>query len=169
MFSAPDTLPGRMVECSHCHQSVRVPDLGEDSPDLAPQPLKAEDGPQEDFLTKAKLALKRKLLLECPGCNEPVTVDQRLAGRRVTCPKCSHEIVVPLQYDPQQPPRQRQAPPSAVVSEDPRVYGELDEMLASPPGWNITPAGTYLSWLLTAATAMLIAAMAGLLLGLLRR
>ena len=166
MFSAPDALPGRMVECSHCHQAVRVPDLAEGSPELAPQPLKAEDGPQEDFLTKAKLALKRKLLLECPGCNEPVTVDQRLAGRRVACPKCSHEIVVPLPYDPQQPPRHREAPPSAVVSEDPHAHDELDDMLTSPAGWNTTPAGTFLSWLLTAVTAVLIAAMAGLLLGI---
>lgn len=169
MFSAPATQPGRMVECAHCHKDVRVPDLAEGSPELAPQPLKAEDGPQEDFLTKAKLALKRKLLLECPGCHEPVTVDQRLAGRRVTCPQCAHEIMVPLPYDPQQPPRQREAPPSAVAGEAPHAHDELDEMLTSPSGWNVTPAATFLSWLLTAATAVLIAAMAGLLVGIFRK
>jgi DNA-directed RNA polymerase subunit RPC12/RpoP len=69
--------------------------------DSAPTHDKGDPGGRgdDDFLTKAKLLLQRKLLVICGSCGERLTVEQRLAGRTLRCPACGGQILIPHQAD----------------------------------------------------------------------
>lgn len=106
---------GRACRCPHCGHTIhmpatddslppadeRYPDKCAASPQGAPGacgPVE-DDGVEDDFLTKAKLLLQRKLLVVCGSCGERLTVEQRLAGKVLRCPACGGQIHIPLQAD----------------------------------------------------------------------
>lgn len=92
-----DSLAGSRFRCEHCGRIIDVPPLDEE-PAEAPgalRPIEAQDDLADDFLTKARLALKKKLLVVCEACGERLTVEQRLAGKLARCPSCGEQIRIP--------------------------------------------------------------------------
>jgi len=90
------------LPCPHCGRLIRISAMEEappDDPDRILAPLEEEDDLADDFLTKAKLALKKKLLVVCGACQERLTVEQRLSGKVARCPACGQQIRVPAVVD----------------------------------------------------------------------
>ena len=88
----------RDLACPNCGRLIRTSAMEEGAPEEDARllaPLEAEDDLADDFLTKARLALKKKLLVVCGSCGEKLTVDQRLAGGPARCPSCGKQIQVP--------------------------------------------------------------------------
>ena len=92
------------LPCPHCGRLIRISAMDGDGTDerlLAP--LEAKDDLADDFLTKAKLALKKKLLVVCGSCGERLTVQQKLAGKMARCPACGKQIRVPAVAEDREP------------------------------------------------------------------
>lgn len=93
-----DAAAGSEQRCPHCGRAIRVPGAapaegaGQDKPVT---PLPEGDDLADEFLTKARLALKKKLLVVCGSCGERLTVEQRLAGNVARCPACGGQIRIP--------------------------------------------------------------------------
>ena len=87
------------VPCPHCGRLIQVSAMDGDGPgdddDRMLAPLDASDDLDDDFLAKARLALRKKLLVVCRSCQEKLTVNQKLAGMTARCPSCGKKIVVP--------------------------------------------------------------------------
>ncbi len=88
---------GQDIRCPHCGNTIHIPAMD------ASVPTHDEDGfgapAEDDFLTKARLLLQRKLLVICGSCGERLTVEQRLAGKTLRCPACGGQIRIPHQAD----------------------------------------------------------------------
>jgi len=39
----------------------------------------------------------------CPHCRQRLQCDERLAGRRIVCPKCQQQVVIPQAPKPRRP------------------------------------------------------------------
>lgn len=103
-ISVADGKPGGEVECAHCGRKIRIPAMGRHEAPRAegevPSPLEPGDDMADEFLTKARLSLRKKLLMVCGSCGERLTVEQRLAGNVMRCPACGESIRIPeLAYD----------------------------------------------------------------------
>ena len=89
---------GSEQRCPHCGRAIRVPGAapaegaGQDTPVT---PLPEGDDLADEFLTKARLALKKKLLVVCGSCGERLTVEQHLAGNGARGPACGGQIRIP--------------------------------------------------------------------------
>ena len=95
---------GQDIQCPHCGHTIHVPAMDDSLPPADEhypgEPVEAAgETDEDDFLTKAKLLLQRKLLLVCGSCGERLTVEQRLAGKVLRCPACGGQIHIPLQAD----------------------------------------------------------------------
>ncbi len=98
---------GRACRCPHCGHTIHMPATDDSLPpadERYPDKCAASCGPveddgEDDFLTKAKLLLQRKVLVICGSCGERLTVEQRLAGKVLRCPACGGQIHIPLQAD----------------------------------------------------------------------
>ena len=87
-----DDSPRSEHTCPACGHVIRVP--ADDAP------AGAEADLADEYLTKARLSLRKKLLVRCPSCGERLTVEQGLAGRTILCPECREQIDVPsLNYE----------------------------------------------------------------------
>ncbi len=90
------------VRCPHCGHTIHMPATDDSLPPADgrhPDKSVEDDRWEDDFLTKAKLLLQRKVLVICGSCGERLTVEQRLAGRVLRCPACGGQIHIPLQAD----------------------------------------------------------------------
>ncbi len=88
---------GQTIQCPHCGNTIHVPAMDESD---RPMDEHYSGGlGDDDFLTKARLLLQRKLLVVCGSCGERLTVEQRLAGRTLRCPACGEQIRIPHQAD----------------------------------------------------------------------
>jgi len=99
-LTVDDSRAGGQVRCPACGRVLQVPRLDEVS--VEPEggllvPLAEEEEFADEFLTKARLALKRKMLVVCGSCGQRLTVEQRLAGKVGRCPACGERIQVPAQ------------------------------------------------------------------------
>lgn len=55
--------------------------------------------------------------IACPGCRAELTIDSSMVGRRVQCPSCSHQFVIPGgEKPPQIPAAQPYVPPAPAFS-----------------------------------------------------
>lgn len=102
--SVADGKLGGEVECTHCGRKIRIPAMGRHEAPRAEEealrPLEPGDDMADEFLTKARLSLRKKLLMVCGSCGERLTVEQRLAGNVMRCPACGESIRIPeLAYD----------------------------------------------------------------------
>ncbi len=97
-LSVDDSAAGSELRCTHCGRAIHVP-VDEHPTNTQAQellaPLDEEEHLADEFLTKARLALKKKLLIVCGSCNERLTVEQRLAGKVARCPACGEQIRIP--------------------------------------------------------------------------
>ncbi len=134
------------LPCPHCGRLIRVSAmddevLAEDDRLLAP--LQAEDDLADDFLTKARLALKKKLLVVCGSCGERLTVHQRLAGTGARCPSCGKLIQVPSISGDGEPLERRRAPADMGVEPASATAAEpADAAPALLPETAVASAGT---------------------------
>ena len=96
MLSLEQDRVGRDVRCPYCGNIVHVPAMGDGSTctDAPTEPDHEQHLPDE-FVTKAKLLLQKKLLVVCGSCGERLTVDQRLEGKTIQCPSCGSTVDVP--------------------------------------------------------------------------
>jgi ankyrin repeat protein len=95
-------------------------------------------------------------IVQCPGCGRKLRADNKLIGKRVKCPKCSHVILVgetsqgqtaPPTSQPvpaQQEPIVAEAVPERVASPDERVlveaaYAGRDQLVHGTPGQTHEP------------------------------
>ena len=102
--SVADEQLGDEIECAHCGRKIRIPAVGRHEAPRAEEealrPLEPGDDMADEFLTKARLSLRKKLLMVCGSCGERLTVEQRLAGNVMRCPACGESIRIPeLAYD----------------------------------------------------------------------
>lgn len=107
------------VQCPHCGRVIPAALLyGElASPAGAVARLEAAEESSDEFVTKARLALKRKLLVVCGHCRQKLSVEQRLAGTTGRCPACGGEIRIPavLEDEPEATPAAPADAPGAKV------------------------------------------------------
>ncbi len=98
LLLVPDGAAGGRTRCPKCGRQIRLPELdARTAPSARPAPP-GEDGEGEladEFLTRARLALKNKLLVDCPRCGERLTVAQHLAGQVTRCPACGGQVQIP--------------------------------------------------------------------------
>ncbi len=88
---------GQDIRCPHCGNTIHIPVMDDSAPTHDEDD---SDAPADDeFLTKARLLLQRKLLVICGSCGERLTVEQRLAGKVLRCPACGGQIHIPHQAD----------------------------------------------------------------------
>ena len=93
---------GRACYCLHCGHTIHVPAAGGSQPtggDDCPPVSEHGDAGEDEFLTKARLMLQRKVLVICGSCGERLKVEQRLCGKVLRCPACGRQINIPLQSD----------------------------------------------------------------------
>lgn len=96
MLSLEQDRVGRDVRCPYCGNIVHVPAMGDESTCTdAPTESHHEQHLPDEFVTKAKLLLQKKLLVVCGSCGERLTVDQRLEGKTIQCPSCGSTVDVP--------------------------------------------------------------------------
>jgi len=123
-----DALAGGEVQCPSCNRMIHVPSLDAVAAEEPPRP--GADGGAGDladeFVAKARLALRKKLLVVCESCGERLAVEQRLAGNVARCPSCGEQIVIPSVAEDDLP----------VSSED--LMAEPDQ----PPSLDITERAT---------------------------
>ena len=98
-LTAEESFAGGEIHCPHCGRTIRVPAMDDaaapaDEQDLL-TPLAPEDDFANEFVAKARLALKKRLLLACGACGQRLTVKQSLAGRTARCPVCGGRIHIP--------------------------------------------------------------------------
>ena len=103
-FSFRQDLIGRDIRCPYCGHVVRAALISksdsksakgtEDEADVKTETTSQEEFPDE-FVTKAKLLLRKKLLVVCESCGKRLTVEQRLEGKTVRCPSCQAFVHVP--------------------------------------------------------------------------
>lgn len=147
-----DDHAGGAVNCPHCGHGIRVPTLGSASAedlDAEAALLTQDEDLADEFLTKAKLALKKKMLVQCGACKERLTVQHRLAGKVVRCPSCGGQIQLPAladeeSFQPRKPVFNLQA--TDETSEEAGGSADL-QWLAEPaekdkPESTAAPAGT---------------------------
>jgi len=134
-LSVEDADAGQDVRCAYCGRRIRIPALDADEPAIvAPDvlvPMDQRENLADDFLTKARLALKKKLLVVCGACGERLTVEQRLAGKVARCPSCGEQIHIPSVGSPIET--------EELMAEVPARSEMLDLMDATHPG-EPTPA-----------------------------
>lgn len=98
-LSVDDTTVGSEQLCPYCGRGIRVAAPGARAAAAEQEGLLRSLAEDEDladeFLTKARLALKKKLLVVCGTCGERLTVEQRLAGKVARCPACGGQIRIP--------------------------------------------------------------------------
>jgi hypothetical protein len=128
-IQANDAQAGSTVRCPHCGRGIRLP--AADQQAAQPEeglltPLEADEDLADEFLTKARLALKKKLLVVCGSCGERLTVEQRLAGKVARCPACGGPIRIPAQ------PEEKFIEPEEVLTDAPSGRDALD--IAGGPG-----------------------------------
>ena len=111
-FSVDEKRSGPEVPCPHCHAITRLPTPNGATP---PSPPPEES---DGFLIKARLALKKKMLVLCPACSLRMIVRQKLSGKIIQCPACSHQVTVPTSFMPAE-----------------------SEALAEPDGQKMAPGG----------------------------
>ena len=122
-IKADDSSVGGTLHCPHCNHLIPVPRMDETraEQEASLARLASEEDLADEFLTKAKLSLKRKLLVVCGSCGERLTVQQRLAGKTSRCPACGADIAVPS-MNAEMPPRSAAAewaaPMAAPAEED---------------------------------------------------
>ncbi len=64
--------------------------------------------------------------IACPGCRAELTIDASMAGRRVQCPSCSHQFVIPGgERPPQIPVSGPQIPSAPPFSPPPASYSSV--------------------------------------------
>ena len=92
-----DPLAGGQIQCEFCSRIIHVPALDGAAGDAPPRPDAVEAGDEltDEFVAKARLALRKKLLVVCVSCGERLAVEQRLAGNVARCPSCGGQIVIP--------------------------------------------------------------------------
>ncbi|MCD6378749.1 MAG: hypothetical protein J7L99_07870 [Planctomycetes bacterium] len=103
-FSLRQDLIGHDIRCPYCGHVVRAALISEsdsksakgtkDEADVKTETTSQEEFPDE-FATKAKLLLRKKLLVVCESCGKRLTVEQRLEGKTVRCPSCQAFVHVP--------------------------------------------------------------------------
>jgi len=129
-LSVEDGDAGQDVRCAYCGRRIRIPALGaDDSVTVAEDvlvPMDQREDLADDFLTKARLALKNKLLVVCGACGERLTVEQRLAGKVARCPSCGEQIHIPSVGSPIET--------EELMAEVPARSEMLDLMDATHPG-----------------------------------
>lgn len=90
-----DKVAGGDLLCPYCHRMLRISAMAGDAPAKNGPILgsyETDDDLTDDFLTHARLALKKKLLVVCASCGRRLEVDQRLAGGAGLCPACGGEV-----------------------------------------------------------------------------
>ena len=88
-LTADDNAGGTELRCPYCGRTILVPvPSDEAAPAERGTPADRRVELADEFLTKARLALKKKLLVVCGSCGERLTVEQRLAGKVARCPAC---------------------------------------------------------------------------------
>lgn len=116
------------AQCPHCG---RVIQLSADAPDESQtvEVLSQEDDLADEFLTKARLSLKKKLLVICGACHQRLTIEQRLAGKVIRCVACGGQIRVPTigEEEPDIKPVPRATP---AEGEDDQSPADVDEPVA---------------------------------------
>lgn len=103
-LTVDDSKAGEDFQCPHCGRTIHVP-----APDDSAVPSDRQYRPgsdeaggerfEDDFLTKAKLLLQKKLLVVCGSCGERLTVEVRLGGKVLRCPACGGQIRIPSLND----------------------------------------------------------------------
>jgi DNA-directed RNA polymerase subunit RPC12/RpoP/predicted RNA-binding Zn-ribbon protein involved in translation (DUF1610 family) len=140
-FSVEDEAGGGRVPCPHCEAEVVVPSFDEEPGEAVA--ARADRGETEEFLTKARLALKKKLLVVCTACDERLTVQQRLAGQVVRCPACGESLRIPdaAASDLPQAGAPTRDSEEELLAEAPASEGpELDVLAAAADGPEDRPA-----------------------------
>lgn len=126
-----ETAQAGSARCPHCG---RVMDFGElDESGQTVEVLSQEDDLADEFLTKARLALKKKLLVVCGACHQRLTIEQRLGGKVVRCVACGGQIRVPGmgQDEPQVDQPSTQSPQEQ--EEEPRNQADGQVSAAEEP------------------------------------
>jgi DNA-directed RNA polymerase subunit RPC12/RpoP len=136
------------VNCPHCAAPVRVATLSSE-----PAPLPPEEA--DEFLIKARLALKKKMLLLCPGCSLRLVVKQKMSGKVIQCPACSHQLTVPEGF----------MPPDAEAAMQPSAQAGA-QASAVQAGFRMPAIAVYedsspVRWLAAAVAAIILATAAG--------
>jgi len=96
LLFVPDGAAGGRTRCPKCGRQIRLPETDAVAAPAPPSP--GEDGEREladEFLTRARLALKKKLLVDCPRCGQRLTVAQHLCGQVTRCPACGGQVRIP--------------------------------------------------------------------------
>ncbi len=126
------------VRCARCGRMIPIPSMeAADRPNDEASllvPLDAQEDFADEFLTKAKLALKKKLLVVCGSCDERLTVHQRLAGKVARCPACGGQIRIPA------PTYEEPATEEDLMAEAAAEPSVLDAGERETPGWE-APVG----------------------------
>src|SRR6266849_5077715 len=102
-----EELAGKKGKCPACHQVLTIPIVPRSG---APTPAKPTTESDIEALALAALAEKektkpspgpdsassQKIEFPCPMCDEKITLNADLAGKRAPCPECRRIIKVPL-------------------------------------------------------------------------
>jgi len=104
LFRLKDELAGRRAKCPKCKTSVTIPSA-------APEPASPVAAPSEKPVASSSA---EPIAFKCE-CGASLRVKAELAGKQVTCPKCSEATTVP------------DATPEAEPDEDELDEDELDE------------------------------------------
>jgi ribosomal protein S27E len=87
-------LVGRKVNCPKCGKSITVPSSG--GPSLAsPRPAPQGAGGPSIPVGKGAAGDSHFLRFACPQCKKWLGTDPSHSGKKATCPKCGHKMVVP--------------------------------------------------------------------------
>ncbi len=125
-LTVEESFAGGEIHCPHCGRVIRVPAMDDPAAPADEQelltPLTPEDEFANEFVTKARLALKKRLLLACGACGQRLTVKQSLAGRTARCPVCGGQIHIPAPSIYEQPEELEKLGPHA---EDPTEVLDL--------------------------------------------
>jgi DNA-directed RNA polymerase subunit RPC12/RpoP len=105
-----ETAQAGPTRCPHCGRVMAFQE--HDEPGQTVEVLSQEDDLADEFLTKARLSLRKKLLVVCGACHQRLTIEQRLAGRVIRCVACGGQIRVPNmgQDEPEYAPPSTQSP-----------------------------------------------------------
>jgi DNA-directed RNA polymerase subunit RPC12/RpoP len=132
-LAVDDGKAGQSIECPRCNHVIHVPGGDDDEGLLDPSRSSHPPGKEvaDEFLTKARMVLKRKLLVQCGHCGERLTVSQRMSGKQARCPSCSKDIHIPsFQTDELPPRRAKDGAPEAQPAEQ-EAGEELEEVVVA--------------------------------------
>ncbi len=147
-FPVDERRAGPEATCPQCHATVRVPTL---SSDASAFPAGEES---EEFLIKARLALKKKMLVVCPGCSLRMIVRQKMSGKLIQCPACSHQVTVPVGFMPAEGEASEFVPAEAVQAPAGRSTFQM-------PAIAIYEDSSPVRWLAAAVAAIVVCTAAG--------